>query len=79
MIDGQCKVIVVTLMTGAMDIMTLKLLAGINKVKEGMVSVRSGIIYAMQYIEGSRRSKIISPADELSLTNSSFILTLVNE
>ena len=50
MIDGQCKVIVVTLMTGAMDIMTLKLLAGIIKVKEGMVSVRSGIIYAMHFI-----------------------------
>ena len=50
MIDGQCKVIVVTLMTGMMDIMTLKLLAGINKVKEGMVSTRSGIIYTLHLI-----------------------------
>lgn len=48
MIDGQCKVIVVTLMTGAMDTTTRKLLAGI--IKEGMVSVRSGIICAMHLI-----------------------------
>ena len=50
MIDGQCEVIVVTLMTDVMDIMTLKLLVGIIKVKEVMVSVRSGIIYAMLLI-----------------------------
>ena len=50
MIDSQYEVIVVTLMTDVMDIMTLKLLVGIIKVKEVMVSVRSGIIYAMLLI-----------------------------